>query len=345
MKGQEIYINIRKVYMRRLLWPLFPLAVSIAFIFIIPFGEMLNPIRVNSTAEAIEAVKQGHEYIEISAERLIYSGCNYMRDSDVHGEYYYDLVDGEKCLFFLVKPSDENEKPGNLSNVIKRVRVVETNGIFYNMLSMFSNTINWTEEGVKGITEDYVLSEVDYHGITYTILAVFLFITFIYGMTVFIYNLVFAVVPAFSPKLVVARYYYRTDKGQKNISMDDFVDIVTNEMENSKVQQEDMYITDYFFVNMDKFNFAIVPLNKIVLAYEHSTLKTFFGMHLNVSYTLYLKCSTMLRFNAPKKTHDGVKSILDYFRENEPNILVGYTDENKQLVKNIVNKSTGWFKR
>ena len=345
MKGREIYKSIRKIYLRHLFWPLFPIIVSTVFIVIMPFKEMINPIKVSSTAEAIEAVKQGHEYIEISAEKLIYSGCNYMKDSDVYGEYYYDLVNGEKCVFFLIRPSDESETRVNLSNVTKTVKVVKTNGIFNNMLSMFSNTINWTEEGVREITEDYVLSEVDYHGITYRVLLVLLLITFAYGVAVFSYNLIFAIMPMLSPKLVVARYYYSVDKKHKTKDMDSFMRLVAGEMDNPKVHEENMYITEHFYINMDKSNFAIVPIDRIVLAYEHSTLKTFLGMHLNVSYTLCLKCTTMLRFNAPKKTHDEVKSILDYFRENEPGILVGYTDENKQLVKSIINKSTSWFRK
>jgi hypothetical protein len=32
-------------------------------------------------------------------------------------------------------------------------------------------------------------------------------------------------------------------------------------------------------------------------------------------------------------------SVLDYIRENKPDTLVGYTNENKELVKEIVNSS------
>lgn len=345
MKSNDLYKKIRKIYMRHLIWPIFPIAISLIFGIIIPFKEMLNPVRVYSLDEAIDAVKNGHEYIEININKLFYSGYSYMKDKDVFGEYYYNLSDKERCVFFLLRPEDKGETLRTIENVSKTVKVVETNGIFDNMLSMFSNTINWTEEGVKNITESYVLSEVDYHGIVYTVLFIIMCIVFVYGMTIFIYNLIFTSLPMFSPKLVVAKYYFKYDKMIKKQSMDDFMNIVAREMEEPKVQQNEMYITEHFFINMDKSDFAIVPINKIILAYEHSTLKSFWGMHLKVSYTLYLKCSTTLRFSAPKKNHDEVNSILDYFKENKPNILVGYTDENKQLVKELISKSTGWLKK
>lgn len=338
MKARDFYKKIRIIYFRHLIWPIFPILVSVMLLMILPFNEIINPLKVNSVEEALEAVNNGHKYLEISTSRLIYSGYNYMRDTDVHGEYYYELVDGDKCVFFLMKPTPEEDGNINLYNVTKRVKVEKTNGIFDNMLNMFADTIGWTEEGVNEITEDYILSEVDYHYRTYFVIMILLLAMLAYGMLIFVYNLIFALLPRFSPKLLVAKYYF---KEKKSYNMNGFVEFVAKEMEEAKICQGNMYITEHFFVNMDKTDIDIVPINKIVLAYEHSTLKSFLGMHLKVTYTLHLKCSRLFRFFAQKKSIDDVNSILDYFRENEPDILIGYTSENKQLAK----KSTSWFRR
>ena len=342
MKGQEIYRTIRKIYLRHMIWPLFPIVVSLVFIAIMPFDDIINPVRVNSTAEAIEAIEEGHKYLEVSATRLIYSGYNYMKDTDVYGEYYYDLIDGNVCLFFLLEPTEGDSEESSMLNVTKRVKVEDTNGIFDNMISMFANSINWTEEGVKEITKDYILSEVSYNYRVYFVVLIILLISLLYGLTVFVYNMIFAIMPSISPKLIYAKYYHKSHKPR---GMDQFVELVGREMEEAKVCQGNMYITEHFFINMDKSDFAIIPIRKIMLAYEHSTLQSFMGMHLKVTYTLHLKCSKLFRFHAPKKTLDEVNSILDYFHENEPDILIGYTSENKQLAKELISKSTSWFRK
>lgn len=344
MTAKEIYNNIRKFYFKHIIWPLFPIAVTIMILLLVPFKDVLNPKKVDSTADIIDAVKNGHVYLEISLPRLIYSGYDYMRDNDIYGEYYYDLVDSEKCVFFLVKPTEKRAHT-HLNNVVKRVKVTEINGVFDNMLSMFASNINWTEEGVKDITEDYILSEVDYHYRIYTVILWMIMATLVYSIAVFLYNLFIGMFPMLSPKLLLAKYMYNSERREKVKGVGRFVAQVAEEMTSAKVCLGGMYITDNFFVNLDTSNYDIVPISKIVLLYEHSTLKAFLGIHMKVSYTLHIKVSKLLRFHAPKKDLADVNGILDYFREHEPDVLIGYTDENKQQVKELIRKSTSWFRK
>lgn len=341
MTLNKMYSHIRKVSLRHMLWPMFTIAVAIGIVMMIPFDEMLNPIRVSSTEEAIKAVEEGYEYIEISSPRLIYSGYNHMKDSDIHGEYYYDLVNDNECVFFMLEPSDDGSTEKVLYNVIKRVRVIETTGVFDNMLEMFSNTIGWTPEGVSAVTEPYILSELDYHYRTYMVIFIAVVMLFIYGAVLFIYNLIFVIAPWMSPRILYPKWQYE----RTLFKINGFVQKVVEEMENPKVCEGDMYITEHFFVNVSKSEICIIPIDKIKFAYEHSTLKSFLGMHLDVTYTLHLKCTKIVRYHITKKTLEQVNIILDYFRENESNILIGYTNENKALAKEVIKRSAGWFKR
>ena len=275
MKAREIYKKIRKIYMRNILLPIAAIVFPLGLLVFLPFDKVLEPKVVSSTEEAIEAIEEGYEYLEISMTRLIYSGYDYMRDEDVYGQYYYDLVDGKECLFYLLKPENEINRETYIYGVNKKVKVEETNGIFNNMLSMFSNSIGWTEEGVKDITKEYILSEVSYHYNVFLLLYILLLATLIYGVALLIYSFLVIAFPILCPR--------------------------------------------------------------IIIAYEHSTLKSFLGMHLKVSYTLHLKCSKLMRFHISRKTLEEANSVLDYIRENKPDTLVGYTNENKELVKEIVN--------
>ena len=321
--------------MRNILLPIAAIVFPLGLLVFLPFDKVLEPKVVSSTEEAIEAIEEGYEYLEISMTRLIYSGYDYMRDEDVYGQYYYDLVDGKECLFYLLKPENEINRETYIYGVNKKVKVEETNGIFNNMLSMFSNSIGWTEEGVKDITKEYILSEVSYHYNVFLLLYILLLATLIYGVALLIYSFLVIAFPILCPRIIIAKWLF---KSGRHSSLTNFVRLVARETEDENaINIGSMYITKHFILNMDTKDFDLVPIDRIIIAYEHSTLKSFLGMHLKVSYTLHLKCSKLMRFHISRKTLEEANSVLDYIRENKPDTLVGYTNENKELVKEIVN--------
>ena len=306
----------------------------------IPFDEIINPIVVYSTEEAIEAVENGHKYLELCVDEVIYSGYNYMRDENVYGEYYYDLIENGTCLFYLFDSSGSGQNFNSLKDVNKLVKVAEADGIFDNMLEMFSNTIDWTYEGVDEITKDYVLTEKGYNRTLYVVMLYALIALFIYGAMLFAYNLLLVIMPWMSPKILYAKI-----KREKSLfKIDRFVGEVVAEMEDAKHFGNGMYITKHYFLDLTKSEFTIVPIDDVKLAYEHGTLKTFLGIHLAVTYTLHLKCSKLIRFHAPKKKLADVHAVLEYLRENRPEILIGYTNENRKLFRRILKSSARWFK-
>lgn len=341
MTLKKMYSHVRKVCLKRMIWPLFPIIVSVALLLLIPFENMLKPIKVSTVQQAIEAVEGGHEYIELTIPRLVYSGYDYMRDSDVYGSYFYELVDDEACVFFLMEPMDEESYQSVMNNVNVRVKVIETNGIFDNMLEMFSNVIDWTAEGVTGITKPYVLSQINYHFNIYLLIYLLVIASFIYGATLFLYNLILVIAPWMCPKVLYPKAQYDGNL----FKIDSFMEKVVAQMNDAKLDDGGMYITEDFFVNISKSDFCIVPIEKIKFAYEHSTLKSFLGMHLDVTYTLHLKCSNLVRYHVTKKTLEQANNILEYFKENHPEILIGYTNENKELARTLIKRSTSWFKR
>lgn len=340
MKGAKLYKHIRSVGLRRLLWPLLPMLFAVITINWIPFKEIIHPMVVNSTGEAIEAVEDGHKYLQINIDQVVYSGYNYMKDEKIYGEYYYDLVDDKTCLFYLFDPIDQDVEQYLLEDVHRTVKVVDTDGIFDNMLEMFSNSIDWTYDGVNEITKDYVLTEKGYNKPMYIAMFCALVALFVYGAALFAYNMLLILMPWMSPKILYAKL-----KREKSLfKMDRFVGSVVDEMENVEPIGNGMYITKHYFLDLSKSEFTIVPLDEIKMAYEHGTLKTFLGLHLAVTYTLHLKCSNIVRFHAPRKKLSDVHAVLDYLRENRPEILIGYTSENRKLFKRILKSSTKWFR-
>ena len=107
MKAKDIYKAIRKIYIRNIIWPLAAIIIPLGLLYFLPFEKVLEPKVVRSTEEAIQAVEEGYVYLEIDISRLIYSGYDYMRDDEVYGQYYYELVGTDKCLFYLLEPEKD----------------------------------------------------------------------------------------------------------------------------------------------------------------------------------------------------------------------------------------------
>ena len=63
-----------------------------------------------------------------------------------------------------------------------------------------------------------------------------------------------------------------------------------------------------------------------------------------MTYTLHLKCSSIIRFHAPRKKLNDVHAVLNYLRENRPDILIGYTSENRKMFKKIIRNSMRWLR-
>lgn len=336
MKAKDILSAIRMIYIRNIIWPIAAIIIPLGLLYFIPFDKVLKPKVVTSTEEAIQAVEDGYIFLEISMPRLIYSGYDYMRDEDVYGQYFYEVVGSDECLFYLLEPVDGANRETYIYNVNRKVRVEDGNGIYNNMLSMFANSINWTEDGVRDITKEYVLSEVTYHYRVYFIIYAMLIALLLYGIGLLVYSLVIIVFPVTCPRIIVARWLL---KSGRHSSLYQFVKLVAREIDEAAISIGTMYVTKHFIINIDSRDFDLVPIDRIIIAYEHSTLKSFLGMHLKVTHTLHLKCTKILRFHIPKKTLEEANSILDYIKENKPDTLIGYTNENKELVKEIVNST------
>lgn len=336
MKVKDIYNSIRKIYIRNILWPLAAIIIPLGLLYFLPFEKVLKPKVVKTTEEAIDAIENGYEYLEIDIQRLIYSGYDYMRDEDVYGQYFYDLVGSKECLFYLLEPEGGVNKETYIYDVNRMVKVEEGNGIYKNMLSMFANSINWTEDGVKDITKEYVLSEVNYHYRVYLYIYIMLIAFMLYGVGLLIYSIVIIAFPVACPRIIIARNLL---KSGHHSSLGQFMKLVEREINDPVLNIGSMYVTKHFIINIDTKDFDLVPIDRIIIAYEHSTLKSFLGMHLKVTHTIYLKCTKIFRFHIPKKTLEEANAILDYLRVNKPDTLIGYTKENKELVKEIVNST------
>ena len=117
----------------------------------------------------------------------------------------------------------------------------------------------------------------------------------------------------------------------------DMVDMINDELDNNIcVTSGRMYITSEFFINLGRHEVSIMPLNQIVLAYNHGQLISFFGIHIKMNHTLHLRGFKNIRVLASQKKATHVTIVTDYIREHYPNIIWGHTKENIKAYKQIL---------
>ena len=101
---------------------------------------------------------------------------------------------------------------------------------------------------------------------------------------------------------------------------------------------EDMFITEHFFIETSRYGVAIVPIQEIIWIYKHSTLHKLFWYHFSISYTLNITANKHVYIHCPKNIKSDIDGIIDYLSEANHNILVGFSEENRQKVRERMKK-------
>ena len=101
---------------------------------------------------------------------------------------------------------------------------------------------------------------------------------------------------------------------------------------------EDMFITEHFFIMTSAYANAIVPIDKILWIYKHSTLHKFLWYHFSISYTMHITAARHLHIHCPKNTKSDIDGIMDYLAEANHDILVGFSEENRLKVQAVQGK-------
>jgi hypothetical protein len=96
-----------------------------------------------------------------------------------------------------------------------------------------------------------------------------------------------------------------------------------------------MFITEHYFIETSNYGVAIVPIDKIIWIYKYSTLHKFLWHHFSISYTLYITAGKRQYIKCPKNTKTDIDGIIDYLSEANHDILVGFSEENRQKVEEL----------
>ena len=324
--GRRIYKAIRLVSLRNLFLPVISVVIAIGIYYFLPFRDVFSPTKVKSSTEAIMLYNQGHRYANINIDKLYYTGFNIMAEGEVTASYYYEISDN-RCVFYILSGDIVKNTPNELEKVNVIVRLNEPDGLLENMITAFAATIGWTPEGVSAAAGAVVMDQTSYHLERYVISFILLVAFVIYSMTLVTINIIYIIAPAIHLSLL--KYYATKPFGIKRALRE-----LEQDFENrQQISVGNMYITRRYFYNLGKKEVHIVPIENIIMCYDHGRLISIFGIHIKMTHTLYFVGKHGEKIVSSEKKATDVAAVTDYLKEAYPDIIWGHTKENKAEAK------------
>ncbi len=324
MKKDFIYSHIRHISLRLFSLSLILLALVIVICINTPFDDVFNPENLTYANSASEMYDSGNEYVEITLKNINYTGYDCIRHGKIYGSYYYSLINNS-CTFILVDTSSMSSIPATIDDYIITARLVPADSLLDSVLNSFATDIGWTFDGLKNITSTVVIDETEYNMVFYFYLAITYGFFLLVIISFIIANIIYFIFPWLYPTCINFRRICEKQNG---------IDHVNHELSNHIILHSgNISLTEHYLVAFTSFNLEIVPIDKIIWAYEHSKWHKILWIKSKLTYALYVVCYKNIHIYSPRNTKEDIDAVINYFENQYPDILIGFSKENRQETK------------
>lgn len=287
-------------------------------------SSWLFPKHIDNVDMAWTAYEDNDIYITCTIDKMMYTGIEHDGKHGINGRYYYSLNNG-KCRYYLIKTNEERAVPV-IENYTFNARIVADDDLMKQLNEIMADQLDWTDDGLGEVTGSYIFSEVDYNrGLLrfFTGVMVVAVLMALINMAVILYNI-------FNPYDAVSFWRFGHHKDRANE-----VKRANGEYNRDIIfMSQGMYVTENYFIYHDTYEFEIVPLDDIVWAYKHSSLHWKFGTRHFITYNMRIVTKYKKTYVFGNKTKESCDALLDIISSSRPEILIGYSQENKVKMSN-----------
>lgn len=322
--------HIKFICKKRCIFPVVAIIILLALLFIVPFGKVLRPEKV----DGIFNVKSNQEFIEVSTGKMKYTGYDVKNGFGKKYSYYYALKEG-KCAFALISKSDidasikdlpDGSVKEEINNVTFKAKVVKSNMSYKKMISLFAKDLNWTEDGLESISTGIVSSAADYHPYRY----IFGFWLIIFLIGVAIIKLVIAIRGIRDP------YRYPVCSFLSKEESHDLIDEAQEELDSENyLQINATYITENYFIDLDRTGTFVIPFKDIIWVYRLGK-RGFDIKKQALTYTINFITRDGVIIKVTRKSSDEALAIMKSIKATEYDIITGHSDEKRQQIKEYI---------
>lgn len=140
-----------------------------------------SPVAYSSVANAADCYNNSNYYVKCYAEKLYYTGYDYMQANKVKAHYYYSLKDNNCTIYMLSTElieryiSDnrlDNETPYVIENFTFNAILDNKPKELKPLLKYIATDLNWNYEGISKYSNTILVNEYSYNTVTYVILII-----------------------------------------------------------------------------------------------------------------------------------------------------------------------------
>lgn len=332
MKNSFIVKNIRRALVRQLVFPILLLIAALAALIKIPRTNFLFPRPLNSKSHYENFYNRDLPYVNVSVSDLYYTGCNYTANGRTEGYYYYTLDDGF-CQFYLLDDKDlSGSQDGTVPYLSVKGRLIEMDENQYAAILMeMAGELDWTVSSLKEMTAPYAVSTLPYPVYLTVLFHILAYGCVFLSLSDIICSLYYICEPLRSPT-----FRYLGSFGEIRTLLPK----VEIEMKHVSIAKAgNIYLTPSYIVNLDTVRSLVLPLESIVWVYYHSRVFPFSGFsrfHFRISYTLHIVADDGKTYDFTGKKKEDLDFIITSLEKRNTDILLGYSDVNRRLAKEIV---------
>ncbi|MBR3244609.1 MAG: hypothetical protein IKF90_18295 [Parasporobacterium sp.] len=299
------------------------------FLFI-PFQEIFTPPKASSIEEIRKIYEDGNRYVEFNLNDLHYTTYDYYSGGKDNASCYYYILDednGPSCVFFLIPAAFTDDRADTLKNYSAKAKFVSGGERFETFIQGFSTDIGWDSEDLLEISGHFVVSQTDYRPTLINVFIILILVILAVSLIYILANIVCIAAPHLHPAC----------RRLKRFGLDgkDFTEIDRELSEKLLIHAGRLYVTENYLVALGKRNLWMIPLFNIVWAYKYSNWNPLVKKN-KLSYSLIVitspKDKVSIRGN--RKVH--TDRILKFLEDNYSHIVVGYTDEIREQMEELL---------
>ncbi len=336
--GNYITNAIRKLYRRRIAAPALLLLFTVILWVSPQVNSALFPAKLPEISDLKNLRQQQKNYLSADLANLKFTGYTKTRFHRTIGYFYYTLDrDSRTGYIVLLSPSTCGEGAKELKAVSIYGKILPADNSFHTLLNNLAQDLSWTKAGIRSKVSACYLSEPDYNLWIGALFLLLLASGSIYALLSLLLCLLILLRPDFAPPCRTLRHFGNPKE---------LLALAEEELANlPQLATEDMFITEHFFIELSGYGIALVPIGEIIWIYKHSTLHKLFGRPIRISYTLHIFANHRIRIHCPQNIKSDIDGIMDYLAEANHQILVGFTEANRQKANELFSDTSPLRKR
>lgn len=329
--------SIRSFYQRRLVFPIVVLLILLVLSFFYPVTSLVYPSMIpgdiNSASTEEERYDLGYlynhkqKYVQVTLQDLYFTGYRKEWLGRTDGYYYYTLRDND-CLIVLLDPDSCQQGISTIDEITITAEILQNAATEDRLLEQLAEDLSWSKTGITQNFSSYMLSEPDCNDLITNLLRWFIILSVVFCSAEIVICLLFNAFPVLSPPVQRLRGYTRRPGKMLAEAEEELATL-------PQLATEDMFITEHYFIETSSYGVAIVPIQEIIWIYKYSTLHKILWHHFSISYTLHITAKHRRYIRCPKNIKSDIDGIMDYLAEANHDILVGFSEENRQKVEEM----------